>query len=215
MGAVSPTASYLAALDRALPGPGRVRRGLLREVGDHLEDATEAYRRAGYHRAEAERRAVADFGTIDQVLPGFRETVAVASARRTSLMLLGALGIQPFLWDGGLSLGDRAHSSDPDTPLYNLLDSLVEVVGLLGLVGAVVSLGLTAVGRRWLRNGTLAAQVAAWHALVAAVAVPLMGISMVLLTGDPTALLLAMAVLLMVAPLTAAGISARRTLAAC
>jgi hypothetical protein len=95
MGRVSATTHYLAALDRSLGGPSRVRRGLLREVGDHLEDATDAYRGAGYEQPEAERRAVADFGTIDQVLPGFRVTVAVASARRTALLLLVALGIQP------------------------------------------------------------------------------------------------------------------------
>src|SRR5688572_20964354 len=110
MGRVSATTRYLAVLDRSLGGPSRVRRGLLREVGDHLEDATEAYCGAGYERPEAEQRALADFGTIGEVLPGFRATVAVASARRTALLLLLALGIQPFLWDGGLSLGDRAHS---------------------------------------------------------------------------------------------------------
>lgn len=215
MGHVSATKSYLAGLDRSLSGPPSVRRGLLREVGDHLEDATDAYRRAGHGQAEAEERAVADFGTLDEVVPGFRTTLAVASARRTALILLAALGIQPFLWDSGLRLGDRVDGDAPDSVAFHLLDVLVEVGGFLGLLGAVITLGLTAVGQRWLRDVRLVARIAAWYALGVAVTVPVLGLSMMLLTRHATVLLVALAGVLIVAPLAAAGAAARRTLAAC
>jgi hypothetical protein len=215
MGAVSATSSYVAALDAALTGPRRAKRGMLREVSDHLEDAVAAYRRAGQDYTEAEQRAVADFGTVAQVAPGFQTTLALASARRTALMLLAALSIQPFLWDAGINLGERAHATSPDTLLYRVLDSVVEVGGTLGLLGAVVTVALTAIGQRWLRVGRRSAQIAAWYALAAAVLVPAVGIAMLLLTSDATATLLLLAAVFMVAPLTAAGISARRTLATC
>jgi hypothetical protein len=215
MGSVSATSSYVAALDAALAGPRRAKRGMLREVSDHLEDAVAAYRRAGQDDTEAEQRAVADFGTVPEVAPGFQTTLALASARRTALMLLAGLSIQPFLWDGGIKLGERAHTTSPDTPLFHVLDSVVEIGGMLGLLGAVATVALTAIGQRWLRVGRRSAQVAAWYALVSAVLVPVIGIAMLVLTSDATATLLLLAAVFMVAPLTAAGISARRTLATC
>ena len=83
MGDMSVAEPYVAALDSALDGPRRVRRGLVTEARDHLDDATDAYRRAGYETVEAERLAVADFGELDEVVPAFQTTLAVAASRRT------------------------------------------------------------------------------------------------------------------------------------
>ena len=77
MGGMSVAEPYVAALDSALNGPRRVRRGLVTEARDHLKDATDAYRRAGYETVEAERLAVADFGELDEVVPAFQTTLAV------------------------------------------------------------------------------------------------------------------------------------------
>ena len=95
-------AGYLAELDAALVGPRRVRRDLVREAGDHLEDATDAYRRAGRDSSEAERLAVRDFGTLDEIAPAFQTTLAVAASRRTAWLLLG----DPV--DPAVPLGRRA-----------------------------------------------------------------------------------------------------------
>ena len=99
---MSTAEAYVAALDRSLLGPRRVRRGLVQEARDHLDDASTSLSDAGYDRAEAERIAVADFGSLDQIVPAFQTTLAVASSRRTAWMLFAVLSIQPFLWDGPL-----------------------------------------------------------------------------------------------------------------
>lgn len=207
--------TYLGDLGSAVGGPARLRRDLLQEAADHLDDAVDAYQRAGYDRVEAEERAVADFGTVEQVAPGFRATVAVASARRTALILVAALAIQPFLWDSGLELAASGHAARPDGWLYAALDVLVEVGGLAGLVGAVATLAVTGIGRRWLPVGRRSAQAAAWYALSSSVAIPVIGVAMLALSGGLTLHLVGLLTLLMVLPLACAGLSARRTLAAC
>lgn len=208
-------ATYLIELDGALTGSGRLRRDLLREVADHLEDATDAYRRAGYDATEAQARAVADFGPVDEVAPGFQTTLAVGSARRTALLLLVVLGAQPFLWDGGLDLAMSSHAHAPaHSWLYAALDAAVEIGGFVALLGAVAIVAMTAIGQRWVRLGRRVARIAGWYALVSAAAVQLIGIGMLSMTNSVTLQLAALTVALMVLPLTGVGISARRTLAA-
>ena len=211
-----PTASYLEELNATLIGPGRVRRDLVREAADHLEDAADAYVRAGWSPTEAEELAIADFGPVDQIAPGFQTTVAVTGARRTALILLGALVIQPFLWDDGLELAAGTHAAaPPDSWPYAVLDAVIEIGGFFGLLGAIVVLALTAVGQRWFRIGRRTARAAAWYALTASVAVPAVGLSMIVLSGSVTPSLVALCLVLMVTPLALAGASARSTLAAC
>lgn len=215
MGGMSATSTYLSELDAALVGPARDRRDLVQEAADHLEDATEAYERAGYPRDEAEQRAAADFGTVGEVAPGFQITVALASARRTAWILFAALAIQPFLWDGSLDVAGVAHASEPDTVLYGVLDTLVEVGGFLALLGTVSLLLLTTVAQRRVRIGRPVALLAGWFTIGAAVVVPLLALAMTALSGHVTLLLAVAVLLLMIAPLGTAALSARRTLAAC
>ena len=111
-------AGYLAELDAALVGPARVRRDLVREAGDHLEDATEAYQRAGRDAGEAEHLALRDFGTLDEIVPAFQTTLAVAAARRTAWLLLGILAIQPFLWTGDSSRRTARRRTGCSTPSW-------------------------------------------------------------------------------------------------
>ena len=142
-------APYLAELDAALAGPRRVRRDLLQEASDHLDDATDAYLRGGYSRAEAERQAVTDFGTIDEVAPAFQTTLAVAASRRTAWILLGVLMVQPFAWDGPLS----NHAEPPDGLLFAILDKGVEYVGGAMIAAAVLLVIATGIGNRWFHAG--------------------------------------------------------------
>jgi hypothetical protein len=64
---------YVTALDRTLRGPRRARRDLVTEARDSLTDCAEAYLAEGMDQAGAERMAVADFGTVAEIAPGYQE----------------------------------------------------------------------------------------------------------------------------------------------
>jgi len=203
------TGSYLRRLDAVLVGPARARRDLVREAADHLEDATDAYLRAGYAPSEAERRAVADFGSLDQVAPAFQTSLAVASARRTTWLLFAVLAVQPFLWDG--PIGVFASGAAPDGVLYRVLDTGVEWLGGLMLAASSVLLVATGFGNRYRRAGRGVARLVAGVALGAAVLITGSGIALTMIAGAPVAahgLLLAMFI---VAPMGVVAILAIRT----
>lgn len=75
----SPVEEYLDRLLAAAPGPPREVRALLAEAEAHLWDATSDGVARGLHQAEAQRQAVARFGTV--------RTVVAAEVRRQSLPL--------------------------------------------------------------------------------------------------------------------------------
>ena len=204
--------SYVAALDAALVGPGRVRRGLVQEARDHLEDATDAYVRAGYAEVESQRRAVEDFGRLEEVVPAFQSTLAVASSRRTAALLLGVLSIQPFLWDGG---HQAAENHAPDGLAYAVLDVGIEVVGGLFIVGAALLLLATGIGHRWFDVGRPVARATSALALLAASMTTAIGVTMTLLSGGVAASHWAMLLVFLWAPMSLTAVSARRTLATC
>jgi len=206
---------YLADLRAAIPGPSWTRRDLLREAGDHLEDATDAYTAAGYTTTEAEALALRDFGSVDDIAPGFRDTVAIGAARRTAILLVLVMLPQAFLWDGGIELGASAHSAAPESGLFHVLDIIIGYVGTAGALGALVALGVTAIGQRWLRIGRRTARLTAAWSLATAVIVPIIGFTMLALTGGLTVFLALSALALMAAPFALVALSAQRTLAAC
>lgn len=204
-------APYLAELDAALAGPRRKRRDLMQEASDHLDDATDAYLRAGYDRVEAERQAVVDFGTVDEVGPAFQTTLAVASSRRTAWILLAVLAIQPFVWDGPFS----SHSAPPDGLLFAFLDTGVEYVGGAMIAAALVLVALTGIGNRWFRAGRRIARLTGLVVIGSAVTIKAMGITMVVLSGGFALGPWAMVLVFLVVPFSVAAASARRTLATC
>ncbi len=214
-GPMSAVDVYLADLRAAIPGPSWTRRDLLREAGDHLEDATDAYTAAGYTPTEAEALALRDFGSVDEIAPGFRDTVAIGAARRTALLLVLVMIPQAVLWDGGIDLGASAHSAAPDSGLFHVLDLVIGYVGTAGALGAVIALAVTAIGQRWLRIGRRTARLTAAWSLATAVIVPLIGFTMLTLTGGLTVLLALSALAFMAAPFALVALSAQRTLAAC
>ncbi len=209
---VSTAEAYVTALDRKLVGPSRVRRGLVQEARDHLDDATAAYRRAGRDRADAERLAIDDFGDLDEIVPAFQTTLAVAASRRTAWMLFAVLSIQPFLWDG--PLGPR--QPDPDGVFYAILDNGVEYAGGLMILTSLALLVATGIGNRWFAAGRGIARFTSITTIVAAVSIKATGIGMILLstgTGEPVVWLL-FAVFILI-PFSVTASQARRTLAAC
>ncbi|WP_148573928.1 permease prefix domain 1-containing protein [Nocardioides caldifontis] len=206
------TEEYLRRLDATLVGPRRVRRELVREAGDHLEDATDAYVEAGYAPDEAAALAVRDFGTVEEVAPGFQETLAVAASRRTAVWLVLAVLIQPLAWDGGLDLA--AGGPAPEGWLYRALDVGVEAGGGVAVLGTLLTLMATGVGSRWVRDRhRLARRVGILGAAVAGVVVA-EGLLMTALYAPATASTWAFVVALLVVPFGVAAASARRTFAA-
>ena len=110
---------YIDELDRALRGPRRAKRSLL---------------------AEARRRAVADFGAVAEVAPGYQAELAATQSRLTGLAIIAALGLQIVAWDHSWPMFPETTAAPPDSPA-GLADSAVEVFGsvcLLLAVGLVV-----------------------------------------------------------------------------
>lgn len=213
MDAVSPVARYLNELDGALVGPARVRRDLVREAAGHLEDATEAHQARGLGAHPAAERAVAEFGTVAEVAPGFQTTLAIASARRTAWLLVAVLIVQPFLWDGGLA--GSAMPGTPGGPWYTLLDRVVEATGGVLVVTAVFLLVATGVGTRWHDAGRPLAVATAAFGLLAAAVMSGISLAMTALGVGPHPAGWLLTVSLVVVPMAVIATSARRTLATC
>lgn len=210
------TEAYLHRLERALVGPRRVRASLLREAGDHLADGTRAYVEAGYDADEAAALAVADFGRVEEVAPGFQSTLAVAASRRTAWLLLGACLIQPFLWDGGLDLSASHEPTAAAHPGFAWLDAGVEVVGVLVMAGALLALVGTGIGNRWFAAGPAVARLTGWFAIAGAALVPAIGVVMVLTAGVAGLASVWLVMLVgLVTPMAVAARSAQLCLRAC
>ncbi|MFF0266037.1 permease prefix domain 1-containing protein [Kribbella sp. NPDC004536] len=142
-----PIDEYLAALSKELRGPRRRKTDLLAEARDHLTDAAEAFEADGHGRYEAECEAVADFGELADVVPGYRAELAISQSRRTAMMLLFALMIQPIVWQGGAWIWTQEPESA--TALNDLLQTVVRAVGMVVIAGAVLAVIGTGIGVRY------------------------------------------------------------------
>jgi hypothetical protein len=139
--AADPIAAHLAELARSVRGPGRARRSVLREVHDGLDDAADAYRRAGVDADRAARLAVRDFGPVAEVAPLYQDELAAAEGKRTAVLL--AVGVPvvvlswSLLWMSGVAAG-------PPAPAAVGALSVVQDVGAgLATAVALVLLGLS------------------------------------------------------------------------
>ncbi|MFF0339175.1 permease prefix domain 1-containing protein [Kribbella sp. NPDC004875] len=143
----TPVDDYLAALSKQLSGPRRRKADLLAEARDHLTDATEALEADGLKRYDAEREAVADFGALGDVVPGYRSELAISQSRRTAMMLLFALLIQPIVWQGGAWIWTQ--EPEQATALNDLLQTVVRAIGTFVIAGAVLAVLGTGIGVRY------------------------------------------------------------------
>jgi hypothetical protein len=141
-----PVDQYLTGLSRALVGPRRRKADLLAEARDSLVDATEAYEADGLDAREAAARAVADFGDLAEVVPGYRSELGIAQGRRTAVLLALVLMAQPIVWlEGAWSWNQHPDSGNP---LVHLLNDLVKGVGMVAIVGSLLALVATGIGLR-------------------------------------------------------------------
>ncbi|RZQ65583.1 permease prefix domain 1-containing protein [Amycolatopsis suaedae] len=90
---------YLDELAGTLRGAPAAKADLLAEARDGLDDAAESYRARGFDPAEAERRAVADFGTVAQVRRDFQAELGVAAGVQVLRSLALALPLMHVIWE--------------------------------------------------------------------------------------------------------------------
>ncbi|MFC4585898.1 permease prefix domain 1-containing protein [Sphaerisporangium corydalis] len=91
---------YVTELGRALRGPGRARHDLVTEARDSLADCADAYLADGVTRHEAERMAVAEFGTVGEIAPGYQEELAAHQGRRTAISVFLTVPLLTIIWWG-------------------------------------------------------------------------------------------------------------------
>jgi hypothetical protein len=160
----SPVDEHVAALGRALRGPVKARRGIVREVRDGLEDAVDAYRRAGRDDRDAARLAVRDFGRIPDVAPLYQDELTAGQGRRTAVLL--AVGVPALvlgwglLWSSGLAVGT------PGPPAVQELARVQDIAGAIIAAIAAVLVVLTSRRSTAPRRAALAAAVTAVATIV-------------------------------------------------
>jgi hypothetical protein len=134
---------HVRRLDRALTGPRRVKADLLREVRDGLVDAAEGHRVEGVPPAEAERRAVAEFGAVPELAPVYQAELAAAAARSLGIRVtavFAVLGIAGnLMWRGAPWTGPQPPAG------YLFVSGLIDRVGL-----ALVLTGVLGWAALWL-----------------------------------------------------------------
>ncbi|MCX4386749.1 permease prefix domain 1-containing protein [Micromonospora peucetia] len=139
----------LRELGVRLRGPRRLKSDLLTEARHGLLDAVDAYREDGLSATEAQRRAVAEFGSPAQLAPAYQAELAAGALRGLSLRVI-ALATVAFVagdltWQGSSWGGTRPPAA------YQLLSASVGWIWAAAFVLAVV--GLLPAGRSVLRGG--------------------------------------------------------------
>ncbi|MGW1344841.1 permease prefix domain 1-containing protein [Kribbella sp. NPDC002412] len=201
---------YLTGLSRALPGPRRRKADLLAEARDHLTDATEAFEADGLDRHSAEREAVADFGDLDEVVPGYRAELAVSQSRRTAVMLFGVLILQPIVWQEGIWSWNR----DPvqESALNDFLQTLVRSIGMVTIAGAVLAVIAAGIGLRYPIVREHLIRTTSLFAMASSVVISMIGVGMAASSATVTPLDFAVVSGFVVLPLGVVGLQARRAL---
>jgi hypothetical protein len=184
--ATAPVDAYIADLSRALSGPRRKKADLLAEARDGLEDATEALEADGLTRWEAERQAVADFGELAEVVPGYRAELGYAQGRRTAVLLCLVMMAQPVIWqEGAWPWNQHEDGSGPATVFLN---QLVEFAGILSIIGALLAIVACGAGVRFPSVRGRAARVTGIFTLLSCAMVGLTAACMGLLSSSSSSI---------------------------
>ncbi|MFI7123996.1 permease prefix domain 1-containing protein [Amycolatopsis sp. NPDC049868] len=141
--------AYIGDLDRRLRGSAKAKADLLTEARDGLTDAAEAYRAGGVEEAEAERRAVADFGPAAVIARDYQAELALRGDIGTLWKVIVGVPLIQVGWELARiwTYGDWSGKPNPDWYL-----AVIEIFGVLVLVppviGAVSLFGARRLGRR-------------------------------------------------------------------
>ncbi|MFY1598100.1 permease prefix domain 1-containing protein [Micromonospora sp. WMMD737] len=139
----------LRELGAHLRGPRRLKSDLLTEARHGLLDAVEAYRADGLPAAEAQRRAVAEFGSPAQLAPAYQTELAAGALRGLSLRVI-ALATVAFV-AGDLTWQGSSWGGSPPPAAYQLLSASVGWIWAAAF--ALAATGLLRAGRAALRGG--------------------------------------------------------------
>ncbi|GIF70507.1 permease prefix domain 1-containing protein [Asanoa siamensis] len=146
-GSASLVDEHIQRLDRALSGPVRLKRRMLTEARDGLDDAVRDLCDAGQPPAAAQRQAVTEFGAVDEVAPAFQAELAASAARVLGLRVLAVFAVtaicSDLMWQGAPWTG-------PQPPLgYLVLSASVDWLGKVAIASALLgSLTLWVATRR-------------------------------------------------------------------
>ncbi|MEU9886049.1 permease prefix domain 1-containing protein [Sphaerisporangium sp. NPDC051011] len=113
MASASVIDDFVTTLARTLRGPLRVRRDMIAEARDSLTDTADAYLAEGMDRDEAERLAVAEFGMVTEIAPGYQDELAACQGRRTAAVLFVSVPLSTVIW----SVIWRIYPQNPWTPV--------------------------------------------------------------------------------------------------
>ncbi|GAA1839324.1 permease prefix domain 1-containing protein [Asanoa iriomotensis] len=136
MPAASLVDQHIQRLDRALSGPRGLKRRMLTEARDGLDDAVRDLCDAGRPPAVAARQAVDEFGAVDEVAPAFQAELAASASRVLVLRVLLVFAVSAvcgdLMWQGAPWTG-------PQPPLgYLVLSAGVDWLGLVAIAAALL-----------------------------------------------------------------------------
>ncbi|SNT19175.1 hypothetical protein SAMN05421812_103639 [Asanoa hainanensis] len=148
-GSASLVDEHLQRLDRALSGPRGLKRRMLAEARDGLDDAVHDLRAAGQPAASAQRQAIAEFGAVDEVAPAFQAELAASAARVFGLRVIAVFAVSAFcsdlMWQGAPWSGPRPPAAY--LLLSDSVDWLARVAVGVALLGSLALWSATRRGR--------------------------------------------------------------------
>jgi hypothetical protein len=144
--AVDPVRAHVAELDRMLRGPGAMKRSMIAEVRDGLEDAVAGYAEGGLDPQGAATAAVRDFGSVHEVAPLLQEELTARQGRRTAQLLVVVFPAMLIAWDLLWTTGNGW--STPPSVAVHILSRAIDILTVLITATAVVLLLVTFQGRR-------------------------------------------------------------------
>ncbi len=168
--------AYIGDLDRRLSGSAGAKADLLTEARDGLTDAAEAYCAGGFDEADAERRAVADFGPADLIARDYQAELGLRRDIRVLWELIVGVPLLILAWDLArvLSSGGWSRLGQPPSWYYRaigLADVLAALSPIVAIGGLIVARLLS---RR--REGPSVARVVSWS-LAGAVGLNLLAVT--------------------------------------
>jgi hypothetical protein len=144
--AVDPVRAHVAELDRMLHGPGAMKRSMIAEVRDGLEDAVAGYQEGGLDPQGAATAAVRDFGSVRQVAPLLQEELTARQGRRTAQLLVVVFPAMHIAWDLLWTTGNGWSAAPPAA--VSILARAIDILSVLIMAAALVLLLVTFQGCR-------------------------------------------------------------------
>ena len=177
---------YVAEMAGALRGPRAVKADMLAEARDGLRDATTAYQKSGLDEPDAQRRAIADFGAVPEVVPDYQVELGVSQARRTAVLIVVALAAQPVAWHVLTRLfGDHGAPGRA----YLIVDEIVRWAGGSAIGCALLAFVALGAGTRYLGTRPIFTRAIGIFAFIVCVVFALLGVLLTIFSPAADSLL--------------------------